>query len=212
MFDVETQTRFNKSCTEAVVNYLNASGAAYQAMADQMLRMWGQSVDAFVDSAQPPGRSGYTERYVRDERASGANFPMLPWAAVPNAMVGTNPMASLSPFGVPYGMFSPFAPFMEMMNPLQAAAWPMAVGMISVGVPEQIAWPTARGNAAAMDAFNVAANSVEKALKEYKAEPRSRRSVSSIEGGDANPFTLVFAVMPFNPSLMMQFFAPFQSR
>lgn len=226
MFDSQTQARINQSCTEAFVNYLNASGAAYQAMAHQMLRAWGQSVDAFVESAQsgasPSNRA--VQRYG-DPRTSpglGGAACMMPWAAVPNAMMQANPMAAFNPFGVPYGMFSPFAPWFDMLKPMQSQAWPMAVGMISVGVPEQIAWPTARGNAAAMDAFNVAASSLEKAFAEYqktgaardmttRAPPPAAR-VERMDGPAANPFTLAFAITPFNPGFLIDFFAPFSKR
>lgn len=212
MFDAETQSRFNKSCTEAMVNYLSASGAVYQSMADQMLRMWSQSVDAVLDSSRKAGFSSRDESYPRRERPpSSANF-MMPWAAVPQPTVNANPLASFSPFGKPYGFFSPFAPWLEMMSPLQMNAWPMAVGMISVGVPEQIAWPTARGNVAAMDAFSVAAKSVQRALEEYKAEPQRVRPATIVEETGANPFTVMFAIAPLNPALLMQFFAPFRPK
>ena len=211
MFDTDSQVRFNKSCAEAVVNYLNASGHAYQAMTQQMLNMWGQSVDAFLDTAQAANGSPAPQRY-NAERANpmGAAACMMPWAAVPNNMMNVDPMATFKALGMPYGMFSPFAPWLEMMKPAQYNAWPMAFGMISVGVPEQVAWPTARANLAAIDAFNVAAHSVEKALADYRpdAKPAPVTRVNEIP----NPLALAFAVTPFNPNLLMQFFQPFRSR
>ncbi len=211
MFDADSQVRFNKSCAEAVVNYLNASGAAYQAMAQQMLNMWGQSVDTLLETAQPQNGSRFPQPY-RAERANpiGAAASMMPWAAIPNSMMNANPMASFNALGTPYGMFSPFAPWLEMMKPSHYNAWPMAFGMISVGVPEQVAWPTARANLAAIDAFNVAANSVEKALADYQPDTKPV-PVTSVESMP-NPLTLAFAVTPFNPNLLMQFFQPFRSR
>lgn len=217
MLDVETQARFNQSCTKAVVNYLNASGAAYQAMADQMLRMWGQSIDTFVENAKQPQPFGAMQIFQPGRAGPSGRYDcMMPWAAVPNAMMQANPLASLSPFGPGsgYGMFSPLAPWMEMMMPRNATAWPMAVGMISFGVPEQVAWPTARGNAAAMDAYSVAAKSVEKALTTFGAAPEANKApaLSRIEGQAANPFSVTFAIMPFNPALLMEFFKPFRPR
>lgn len=213
MFDSSAQDRFNKSCTDAVVNYLNASGAAYQAVAGQMLRVWGQSVDAFIEqSQQTHGRSTSrtTNPYNLPTAPRGSASCMMPWAALPSAMTPSNPFASFTPFGVPYGMFTPMAPWMEMMKPFQSTAFPMAVGMISFGVPEQVAWPAARGNAAALDAYNIAANSMEKALSDYRREQeRTPTKVQRIEHTEVpNPFTLAFAIMPFNPDMLMKFFAP----
>lgn len=212
MFDVDTQVRFNKSCTEAMVNYFNASGAAYQSIAHQMLRMWGQSVDAMVEGAQqtPPANPMQMFQQASASRSGGFDC-MMPWAAIPNAMmVGSNPMASFMPFGstAAYGMYSPFAQWMEMMQPKNSTAWPMAVGMISFGVPEQVAWPTARGNAAALDAFGVASKSVEKALSASLANSTSKvePTFSRIEESRQNPFSVAFAVMPFDPAALMQFF------
>jgi len=212
MLDADSQVRFNKSCTEAVVNYMNASGAAYQAMAQQMLQMWGQSVDNLLETAQQQtnSRSLAPQSYSAERRnPMGAAACMMPWAAIPNGMMNANPMATLNPFGMPYGVFTPFAPWLEMMKPSQFNAWPMAFGMISVGVPEQVAWPTARANVAALDAFNVAANSVEKALADYRTEanPSPIRTTSAA----SNPFSVAFSITPFNPNLLMQFFSPFRS-
>ncbi|MBU2582462.1 MAG: hypothetical protein KJ622_12165 [Alphaproteobacteria bacterium] len=221
MFDTNTQARFNKSCTDAFVNYCNASGAAYQAMADQMLRMWGQSVDAFVEGAQrpQPGRELQAYSSPASERGGRAFDCMMPWASIPNAMVsGPDALAAFSPFGQAsgpnYTMFSPFASWMEMMLPKNSTAWPMAVGMISFGVPEQVAWPAARGNAAAIDAFGLAAKSVEKAFEAYGAHPAQNKepAFSTIQYNAPEPFNVAFAVMPFNPGALMQFFMPFRPR
>ncbi|KUO65211.1 MAG: hypothetical protein APF80_04495 [Alphaproteobacteria bacterium BRH_c36] len=217
MLDFDTQARFNQSCTKAVVNYLNASGAAYQAMADQMLRVWGQSIDAFVENAKPPRSSSPMQIFQPGHTGqSGGLDCMMPWAAVPNAIMRANPLASLTPFGTGsgYGIFSPMAPWMEMMMPRNATAWPMAVGMISFGVPEQVAWPTARGNAAAMDAYSVAAKSVEKALTAFGAAAKADRApaVSRIEAQAPDPFSVTFAIMPFQPAMLMEFFKPFRPR
>lgn len=212
MFDPQTQARFNQSCTEAFVNYLNASGAAYQAVAQQMLQAWGQSVDAMMEASKVPG--GMASHRMPAASSGGAAACMMPWAAVPNAMTSVNPMASLTPFGMPYGMFSPFAPWLEMMKPAQANAWPMAVGMISFGVPQQVAWPAAKANMAALDAFQVAANSVEKALADYKssATPEPRGRVERLERRGESPASLAFTVMPFNPTFLMDFFNPYRAR
>lgn len=208
MFDVRTQERFNKSCTEAVVNYLNASGAAYQAVAGQMLRMWGQSVDNLIEQTQQASGTALTSTRSSSPslNGNGAASCVMPWAALPSSMFPGNQLATLNPFGVPYGMFAPMTPFLDMMKPFQATAWPMAVGMISFGVPEQVAWPTARGHAAAMDAYNVAANSVEKAFSDYRRDQRAPSRVERFEQDAPTPFTLAFAIMPFDPDMLMRFF------
>ncbi len=218
MLDVDTQARFNKSCTEAMVNYFNASGAVYQSIAEQMLRMWGQSADAFVERAQQTKSADSLQLFKSASQGrSGVFDGIMPWAAVPNAMMmGSSPMALFSPFGSnsQYGMYSPFAQWMEMMQPKNSMAWPMAVGMISIGVPEQVAWPTARGNAAALEAFGTAAKSVEDSFKAYGtgSSANSQPTFSRIEQEIPNPFTVAFAVMPFDHRALMQFFMPFRPR
>jgi len=218
MLDVDTQARFNKSCTEAMVNYFNASGAAYHSMAHQMLRMWGQSVDALVEDTKKAQPANPLQMFQPTDSSQSCGFNyMMPWAAVPNGMMaGSNPMASFSPIGSNsvYGMYSPIANWMEMMQPKNTTAWPMAIGMISFGVPDQVAWPTARGNAAAMDAFEVAAKSVEQAFGAYAADPdaNSKPAFSQIEENAVNPFNAAFTVMPFDPEALMKLFTPFRPR
>ena len=210
MFDVDSQVRFNKSCADAMVNYMQASGAAYQAMTTQMLQAWGQSVDAMTQPSLPgQSRGGFqsANRYSQGSSVSqGAGSCMMPWAALPNSMMNANPMASMNPFGVPYGMFTPMTTWMEAMKPSHAKSWPIAVGMISFGVPEQVAWPTARANVAALDAFNMAAGTVEKAMKDYRPEAPTPARVERIEADGSNPFALAFGVMPFNPEALMKMF------
>ncbi|MCH9806315.1 MAG: hypothetical protein K0U74_01155 [Alphaproteobacteria bacterium] len=208
MFDVNSQARFNKNCADAMVNYMQASGAAYQAMADQMLQMWGQSVDAMVQSGQQSPRLTQSPNFFQPpSRPTSAASCMMPWAAVPNAAMNANPMASFNPFGQSYGMFSPMNNWMEAMMPAHAKSWPMAFGMISFGVPEQVAWPTARANAAAMDAFSMAADTVEKAMNDYRPEAPRRDRVERVETGGSNPFALAFSVMPYNQDALMRMFA-----
>lgn len=212
-FNAESQERFNKSCADAMVNYMQASGAAYCAMANQMLEMWGQSTDAVLKSAQAPlgldsGKSAMQQNYPGLTRSNSSQSCMMPWAAVPKSMMDSNPMASFNPMGIPYGMFSPMNNWMKAMMPANATSWPMAVGMISFGVPEQVAWPTARANMAAMDAFNVAAGTVEKAMNDYRSEVPQTGRFERMETKESNPFQIMFSVMPFDPEAMMQMFKP----
>ncbi len=58
------------------------------------------------------------------------------------------------------------------MFPLRGgpAAWPMAFGMLSAGVPKAVAWPAAAANAAMMEAAEVASGEMQNAFASYHSE------------------------------------------
>ena len=89
---------------------------------------------------------------------------MMPWMAPgsSNGAAGT--------FAGSAGTWDLLDTWAEFMNPKNAMAWPMACGMMAVGIPQSVAWPTARANAATMDAFNIAAQSLEEAVVSYRSD------------------------------------------
>lgn len=178
MFDAQAQARINKCCNDAAMGYFTAAGAAYLAMADQAFRFWSQSVEAMTpEPAKPARKSWYVAPdqagRTRTERTSaeptGAWACMMPWMA-PTAMGPGRAAANQGPFGEAFGAWGLFEQWLSLTNPQTAMAWPMACGMMAVGVPQSVAWPTAQANVAAMDAFNTAAKSVEEAVVNYRSD------------------------------------------
>jgi hypothetical protein len=100
----------------------------------------------------------------------------------------TNPMTAwlaMFPFA------APFAP--------PTAAWPMAMVMMSSGVPHAVAWPTAEANAAVIDAAEVARRSMKAAFASYQSES------GHAAGGNTWPpvdLLTMMAVVPLNIGTM----------
>lgn len=166
MLDPQAQARITQSCSDAAIGYLTAANAAYAAMAEQALRHWTQTFAAMgIETEKPKPRKSWYVEPERDEpevsAPRGAAACMMPWMAAASYGGSTG----RGPAG-PWDLFGAWA---ELMNPKNATAWPMAWGMMAAGVPQSVAWPTARANAAAMDAFNTAARSFEEAVVSYRS-------------------------------------------
>lgn len=167
MFDAQAQAHINKCCSDAAIGYLTATSAAYAAMTDQVLRFWSQSIEAMMpEPAKTTGKSWYVAPGPADENDTEAEEP---WASLMMAWMGPGMernflKMSFGPFGQPAaGAWKLIEPWMGMVNPQTAVAWPMACSMMAVGIPQSVAWPTAKANVAVMDAFKTAVRSVEEA-------------------------------------------------
>jgi hypothetical protein len=80
------------------------------------------------------------------------------------------------------------------------AAWPMAFMMMSQGVPQAVAWPTAEANAAVLDAAEIARRSIKQAFASYQSEG------GHAAGGNVWPPTdmlTLFAAVPLNVGTML---------
>ena len=120
--------------------------------------------------------------------------PFAPWANPVPTPALQNPFAAM---GAMWQMF----PQGSM------AAWPMACAMISAGVPQTVAWPTAEANLAAMDAAGAATQSMQKAFSNYRSSG-GHASTQVVVGDPANrlmglalaPLTAMFSLA--NPAFL----------
>lgn len=125
-----------------------------------------------------------------------------PWTAW--ASVLPNPWAA---FGKPSSqMMTPFTAWMDMLQGRGSAhAWPMALAMMSAGVPSGVAWPTAEANMAALDAADVAKKSVNQALSTFRSGGGHASTpvwtADAVSAGAA-PVILILAAVPVSMGLM----------
>lgn len=131
-------------------------------------------------------------------------LPTNPWeamAAFSDAMTATLGAMSATPVKSVAGPANPMAAWLTMF-PFAAptAAWPMAVVMMSSGVPHAVAWPTAEANAAVLDAAEVARRSMKNAFASYQSE-----SGHAAGGGVWPPVEMLtlMAVVPLNIGTML---------
>lgn len=185
-YDASTQARFARSCSDAAFGYANAATAACASMTTQAFDMWATALrSAMPPPARPEPRSWYRHP---DERvappvpsvftafvnpynpffagalASPQPFTawMRPWSATP---------AAASPQNAVVAMMSPWTTWMSMWSgPRVATAWPMAVVMVSGGVPHAVAVPAAEAHAAVLDAATIAADHLAKIYSAYRSE------------------------------------------
>jgi hypothetical protein len=113
------------------------------------------------------------------------------WASSPWGAGGANGIAAqmaFSPVAAWWGMF-----------PLNGnpSSWPMAYGMMTAGVPREVAWPTAEANAAAIDAAEAATDAINTVFASYRSE--SGYAMAQVIG----PRQIMTALMlaPFGASL-----------
>jgi hypothetical protein len=146
MLDPAAQARFYKSCAEAAFGYATAANAAYAQMAQQSMEYWRSAVEAALPlepDAEP--RSWY--RHPDSPRATSfAGMPMLPAFAWMTPSGGRQAEAWAMLWTAPWRTDMPLG------------AWPMAFWMVAFGMPQSVALPTARANAAALDAAQTAAS------------------------------------------------------
>jgi hypothetical protein len=182
VLDNELQTRFARSCTDAAFGYARAATAAYSAVASQTFEFWANAAKPASERRVPPSRAEQDPMSI----ALGAwpnawPNPALDFFKMSQAWAGTPWMGAAWP-GSPWAehgangaaaqlAFSPVAAWWAMF-PLNGnpASWPMAYGLMSAGVPREIAWPTAEANAAAIDAAEAASDALESAFATYQSD------------------------------------------
>jgi len=111
-----------------------------------------------------------------------------------SAMSGA-PVKSIADTANPMRAWLSMFPFAK-----QSAAWPMAVVMISSGVPHAVAWPAAEANIAALDAAEAARQSFKQAFASHQGND------GHAAGGNAWPpqanFLTLMAMVPLNIGTM----------
>ncbi|MEW5964907.1 MAG: hypothetical protein AB1749_15260 [Pseudomonadota bacterium] len=147
MLDPVAQARLYKSCTDAAFGYATAANAAYAQMAEQSMAFWRSAIEAALPpepEAQP--RSWYRHPDGPRRTTPPTGMAMLPAFAWMSPATGRQAEAWAMLCTAPWRTDMPLG------------AWPMALWMVALGMPQSVALPTARANAAALEAAQTAAN------------------------------------------------------
>jgi len=172
VFDPKLQARFARSCTDAAFGYTAATIAAYADLTSQVLNFWADALQPAGDDKTPGTKEQAGFSFVR-QGTMPTPFSPFDWMNDPRWL----PPTANSAIG--NALSSPFAAWFGML-PVAAspAVWPMAVMLMSAGVPRSVAWPTAEANVAVMDAADAAAVSVKQVFESYQTGggQASRRS------------------------------------
>jgi hypothetical protein len=172
MLDTHQQERFARRCTDAAFGYTAATTAAYAALTEQVFDFWAGML---TPSQQGSGRACAAAKpawsWPVPAKQEAVPLPMLPMWPFAWPVPQRTPSAAGYGFGSPNTNFSPFEAWFAMF-PFAAPspAWPMAVMMMSSGVPRNVAWPTAEANVAVMEAADVAAATVQRVFSGYRTE------------------------------------------
>jgi hypothetical protein len=220
MLDPDLQRRFARHCADAAFGYSAATTAAYAAFADQVLNFWSGVLQPEAAKREPdlwrwpvptpakPAASAanpfaWMLPAVRPAAAPAPALPTNPWeamAAFADAMSTTLSAMSATPVKSVTGPANPMTAWLSLF-PFAAPspAWPMAVIMMSSGVPQAVAWPTAEANVAVLDAAEVARRSIKKAFASYQTDG------GHAAGGNVWPpleMLTLMAVVPLNIGTM----------
>ncbi len=168
MFDFAVPTRIARSSGLAAIDY-GAAGtqAGFEAM-NAMIGFWSDVLSQPVSDAEPrswyrpPAESASSWNRSSDDWAKPSR-EMFPTAAAPRPPSSAQP----DPFAAQITAWQSL-----MTNPwkLSPMAWPMAMMMMSAGMPESVAVPTATANVAASDAAMAASEVVQDAVMSYRSE------------------------------------------
>lgn len=172
------QERFAKCWSDAMFGYANAAGAAYWAMADQAMSFWGEAARGMADATK--SKPAAVESWYRPPQP--VRTALLPAVMQPQPAWGFPRFDGAFPFGGhATASRSPFDLWFDML-PVQGspAAWPMAVAMLSAGVPKSVAWPTAEANVAMMSAAEAAKETWNEVMSHAmpRQDSRARRTRS----------------------------------
>ena len=193
MFDVSLQTRFAKSCADAMFGYSNATLASFSAVMGQTLDFWAEAsrsaagvtpmrtqatFPAFPAYIQPPFNP--FNAWLQPASPRPVANTAWPFAAFWNPAIWTAPTPAMSVWNTNPWLAAPapaasiFAPFEAFwgMSPWRSApvVWPMAAAMMSFGIPRAVAMPTAEANVAAFEAADAAATAMKNAFSSYRSE------------------------------------------
>jgi hypothetical protein len=179
--------------------------AAYAAVATQTFDFWANAATSTPERAirrepaQLPAAFAFGSwpnpalDFLKMSNAWAANSPWgkSTWASSPWGAGGANGIAAqmaFSPVAAWWGMFPLTG------NP---ASWPMAYGLMTAGMPREVAFPTAEANTAAIEAAEVATEAINTVFASYRSE--SGYAMAQVIG----PRQLMTAIMlaPFGASL-----------
>jgi hypothetical protein len=196
VLDPKLQARFTRSCTDAAFGYTAATIAAYADLTSQVLNFWADALQPAGDDKTRATNEQAGFPFVR-QNTTPTPFAPFDWMVDPRWL----PPTANSALG--NVLASPFAAWCGML-PITAspAVWPMAIMLMSAGVPRSVAWPTAEANVAVMDAADAAAVSVKQVFASYPTG--GGHAVTSL--WPPNSFMTLAAFSPFNINAMMAAF------
>lgn len=196
MLDPTQQARFQRSCNDAMFGYASAAMTAYGSMLDQAMSFWPGSTSAPKSyerpSLSPPTFTALGPFAATDPAAQMWQAAVFGW--MDPSRWGPAPVAS------PLFALNPWAAWWQMFaSPRAATATPMAFCMMSAGVPRAVAWPTAEANAAALEAAEIATQSLNEAFSSY------RSGGGHVSAQISSPSALLNALMllPFGAAAFM---------
>lgn len=172
MLDTRTQARLTQNFHDAAVGYANASAAAMNLMAQQTFDFW---LMQWAQPAPQRKRDHLSWFNPTGDHRWGVQQPMVvnpwlaltPWALRPSAAPFQPPVSAPQLMAMTWA-FAPFAAWWTSMRGPQFA-WPMAYSMMAQGVPDSIAWPAAKANAAAIDAAATLTEQAQQAFASYQS-------------------------------------------
>jgi len=196
VLDPKLQARFARSCTDAAFGYTAATIAAYADLTSRVLNFWADALQPAGDDKTPGTKEQAGFSFVR-QGTMPTPFSPFDWMNDPRWL----PPTANSALG--NALSSPFAAWFGML-PVAAspAVWPMAVMLMSAGVPRSVAWPTAEANVAAIDAADAAVVSVKQVFESYQTG--CGQAVTSF--WPPNSFMTLAGFSPFNINAMMATF------
>ena len=148
---------------EATANYATAAFAAYADMAAQGMSMWLGAVEAMMPKPpEPEPRSWYRSPDQRSMNRSASRNPFD--TGRPPFGKLTNPMVPSSP----YEYWQTWMKLWPLRGP--PASWPMAYMMIHSGLPRDVAFPTAAGNVAMLEAVGTASQLAVETFASYHSD------------------------------------------
>ncbi|MBL8566494.1 MAG: hypothetical protein JNM89_12325 [Hyphomicrobiaceae bacterium] len=163
--------------TEAARNYASAAFAAYADFTAQGMNMWAQAFDAMLPKKEPEPRSWYRPPAPEGKasRSAPANpflaFAAFGWPQRPTE-IGFDPMGSArGTAALPGSPFQAWQAWMRMW-PVQGnpACWPMAFMLMQAGWPRDVAYPTAMGNVAMLEAVGTATELANQTYASYHSD------------------------------------------
>lgn len=180
MSNFDATERFFTKCAEATLGYAHASFLAGVHFTDAAMGQWEKTCAELTGQSATSPKSWFRHP-DHDGALTPFNTPATSWYAMamsPAAM--TQPMVSPSWFDVPsmMSLWSGFMPKQPAAFPsattlfpfsTAATAWPMTWALMGMGLPHEVAKPTAEANVAAYDAFESANQVVNESVEACQA-------------------------------------------
>lgn len=205
MLDTRLQERFTRGCTDAAFGYTAATTAACAAFTEQVFSFWA---GVFEPPRQEPAKTPQVWGWPAPKRPEVPAFAFNPFAwATQQPFAWATPPSPFQAFSFQASPFfaANYAPFQAWLGMFPfatpPAAWPMAFMLMASGVPRSVAWPAAEANAAAMDAADAAAVTVQRVFSSYRTD--SGHSSVARQAWPSASVVMALAMLPLSVPLML---------